>query len=118
MRKRTRSFSSRLSNEEYENLNRAIAKCNMTKSAFMRMIAKHYLPKERPPDGYDEIMSELAEIGNNLYHIANTSNTDMKKVSEQAKRLDDVILKINEIFTVPEKMRLGDEKWLQQKFGI
>ena len=118
MRKRTRSFSSRLSNEEYENLNRAIAKCNMTKSAFMRMIAKQYLPKERPPDGYDEIMSELTEIGNNLYRIANIGSDDMKKVSEQAKRLDKVILKINEIFTVPEKMRLGDEKWLQQRFGI
>lgn len=118
MRKRTRSFSSRLSNEEYENLNRAIAKCNMTKSAFMRMIAKHYLPKERPPDGYDEIMSELTEIGNNLHYIANMGNADMKKVSEQAKRLDKVILRINNIFTVPEKIRLGDEKWLQQKFGI
>ena len=118
MRKRTRTFSSRLSNEEYENLNRAIAKCNMTKSAFMRMIAKHYLPKERPPDGYDEIMSELAEIGNNLHHIANMGNADMKKVSEHAKRLDKVILRINDIFTVPEKIRLGDEKWLQQKFGI
>lgn len=42
----------------------------------------------------------------------------MKELSEQAKRLDKVILKINEIFTVPEKMRLGDEKWLQQRFGI
>ena len=118
MRKRTRTFSSRLSNEEYENLNRAITKCNMTKSAFMRMIAKHYLPKERPPDGYDEIMSELTEIGNNLHHIANMGNADMKEVSEQAKQLDKAILTINEIFTVPEKMRLGDEKWLQQRFGI
>ena len=90
----------------------------MTKSAFMRMIARQYLPKERPPDGYDEIMSELIEIGNNLHHIANMGNADMKKVSEQAKRLDKVILRINDIFTVPEKMRLGDEKWLQQKFGI
>lgn len=90
----------------------------MTKSAFMRMIAKQYLPKERPPDGYDEIMSELTEIGNNLHHITNMGNADMKKVSEQAKQLDKVILRINDIFTVPEKMRLGDEKWLQQKFGI
>ena len=90
----------------------------MTKSAFMRMIAKQYLPKERSPDGYDEIMSELAEIGNNLYRIANIGSADMKEVSEQAKRLDKVILRINDIFTVPEKMRLGDEKWLQQKFGI
>ena len=118
MRKRTRSFSSRLSNEEYENLNRAIAKCNMTKSAFMRMIAKQYLPKERPPDGYDEIMSELTKIGNNLYRISNIGSADMKELSEQAKRLDKVILGINDIFTVPEKMRLGDEKWLQQRFGI
>ena len=90
----------------------------MTKSAFIRMIAKQYLPKERPPDGYNEIMSELAEIGNNLHHIANMNEAYMKEVSEQAKRLNKAILKINEIFTVPEKMRLGDEKWLQQKFGI
>lgn len=82
------------------------------------MIAKQYLPKERSPDGYDEIMSELAEIGNNLYRIANIGSADMKEVSEQAKRLDKVILRINDIFTVPEKMRLGDEKWLQQRFGI
>ena len=57
-------------------------------------------------------------IGNNLYRISNIGSADMKELSEQAKRLDKVILKINEIFTVPEKMRLGDEKWLQQRFGI
>lgn len=117
MRKRTKSFSARLSFEECENLNKAIEKCNMTKSAFIRMIANHYLPKERPPDGYDEIISELTEIGNNLYHISNAGNYDVGTVKEQAERLDRVILKINELYTVPEKMRLGDEKWLQQKFG-
>lgn len=117
MRKRTNTFSARLSDEEYDNLNKAIEKCNMTKSAFIRMIANHYLPKERPPDGYDEIMSELAEIGNKLYHISNTNNYDTTLVKAQAERLDKVILKINELYTVPEKIRLGDEKWLQQKFG-
>ena len=118
MRKRIRSFSSRLSNEEYENLNRAIAKCNMTKSAFMRMIAKQYLPKERPPDSYDEIISELTEIGNNLYHISNTKTFDADFVKEQADRLDKAILRINAFYTVPEKIKLGDEKWRQQKYGI
>lgn len=117
MRKRANTFSARLSNEEYDNLNKAIAKCNMTKSAFIRMIANQYLPKERPPDGYDEIMSELTEIGNNLYRISNTNNYDTTLVKEQAKRLDKVILKISELYTVPEKMNLGDEKWQQQKFG-
>ena len=117
MRKRTHTFSARLSDEEYDNLNRAIEKCNMTKSAFIRMIANHYLPKERPPDGYDEIMSELTEIGNELYHISNTNNYDVSLVREQAKRLDKVILKINELYTVPEKINLGDEKWQQLKSG-
>lgn len=117
MRKRTNTFSARLSDEEYDNLNKAIEKCNMTKSAFIRMIANHYLPKERPPDGYDEIMSELTEIGNNLYYISNTDNYDTAFIKAQAERLNKVILKINELYTVPEKIRLGDEKWLQQKFG-
>ena len=34
------------------------------------------------------------------------------------EKLEGEDMKINEIFTVPEKMRLGDEKWLQQRFGI
>lgn len=117
MRNRTKTFSARLSIDEDETLNRAIEKCNMTKSAFIRMVANMYLPKERPPDGYDEIMSELTEIGNNLYHISDISNYDVGFVKEQAKRLDKVILKINELYTVPEKIRLGDEKWQQLKSG-
>ena len=47
MRKRTNTVSARLSDEECDNLNKAIEKCNMTKSAFVRMIANQYLPKER-----------------------------------------------------------------------
>ena len=117
MRKRTNTVSARLSDEECDNLNKAIEKCNMTKSAFVRMIANQYLPKERPPNGYDEIISELTEIGNNLYHISNTNNYDVALVKEQAKRLDNVILKISELYTVPEKTNLGDEKWQQLKSG-
>ena len=118
MRNRTKTFSVRLSVNEYETLNRAIEKCNMTKSAFIRMVANMYLPKERPPDGYDEIISELTEIGNNLYHISNTKIFDADSVKEQTDRLDKAILKINAFYTVPEKIKLGDEKWQQQKYGI
>ena len=118
MRNRTKTFSARLSHKEYETLNEAIEKCNMTKSAFIRMVAKMYLPKERPPDGYDEIISELTEIGNKLYHISNTKTFDADSVKEQADRLDKAILKINAFHTVPERIKLGDEKWQQQKYGI
>ena len=118
MRNRTKTFSARLSHKEYETLNKAITKTGLTKSAFIRNVARGYLPKERPPDGYDEIISELTEIGNKLYHISNTKTFDADSVKEQADRLDKAILRINAFYTVPEKIKLGDEKWRQQKYGI
>lgn len=118
MRNRTKAFSARLSEQEYETLNKAITKTGLTKSAFIRTVARGYLPKERPPDGYDEIISELTEIGNKLYHISNTKTFDADSVKEQADRLDKAILKINAFYTVPKRIKLGDEKWQQQKYGI
>lgn len=74
MRNRTKTFSARLSEQEYETLNKAIAKTGLTKSAFIRTVARGYLPKPRPPNGYDEMMSELTEIGTNLYDICRVAS--------------------------------------------
>ena len=108
MRNRTKTFSARLSEQEYESLNKAIAKTGLTKSAFIRTVARGYLPKPRPPNGYDEMMSELTEIGTNLYDIcrgaSDTNKIDTTLLKEQAERLDKVILQINSVFTVPDKI--------------
>ena len=121
MRNRTKTFSARLSEQEYESLNKAIAKTGLTKSAFIRSVARGYLPKPRPPNGYNEMMSELTEIGTNLYDIcrvaSDTNKIDTTLLKEQAERLDKVILQINTFFTVPEKIKGGDIKWQQQKYG-
>ena len=121
MRNRTKTFSARLSEQEYESLNKAIAKTGLTKSAFIRTVARGYLPKPRPPNGYDEMMSELTEIGTNLYDIcrvaSDTNKIDTTLLKEQAERLDKVILQINTLFIVPEKIKGGDIKWQQQKYG-
>ena len=121
MRNRTKTFSARLSGQEYESLNKAIAKTALTKSAFIRTVARGYLPKPRPPNGYDEMMSELTEIGTNLYDIcrvaSDTNKIDTTLLKEQAERLDKVILQINTFFTVPEKIKGGNIKWQQQKYG-
>ena len=71
MRNRTKTFSVRLSEEEYETLNKAIAKTGLTKSAFIRTVARGYLPKPRPPNEYDKMMSELTDIATNIYSISN-----------------------------------------------
>ena len=121
MRNRTKTFSARLSEEEYAALNKAIAKTGLTKSAFIRTVARGYLPKPRPPNGYDEMMSELTEIGTNLYDIcrltSDTNKIDTTLLKEQAEKLDKVILQINTFYTVPDKIKGGDIKWQQQKYG-
>ncbi len=121
MRNRTKTFSARLSEQEYETLNKVMAKTGLTKSAFIRTVARGYLPKPRPPNGYDEMMSELTEIGTNLYDIcrvaSDSDKVDTTLLKEQAERLDKVILQINNFFTVPDKIKGGDIKWQQQKYG-
>jgi hypothetical protein len=121
MRNRTKTFSVRLSEEEYETLNKAIAKTGLTKSAFIRIVARGYLPKPRPPNDYDKIMSELTDIATNIYSISNGTfnihKIDTEFLRGQAERLDKVILQINAIFIVPDKIKGGDIKWQQQKYG-
>ncbi len=121
MRNRTKTFSVRLSEQEYESLNKAIAKTGLTKSAFIRAVARGYLPKPRPPNDYDKMMSELTDIATNIYSISNGTFNIHKIATEflrgQAERLDKVILQINTLFTVPDKIKGGDIKWQQQKYG-
>ncbi|MBO5453905.1 MAG: ribbon-helix-helix protein, CopG family [Clostridia bacterium] len=121
MRNRTKNFSARLNEQEYETLNKAIAKTGLTKSAFIRTVARGYLPKPRPPNGYDEMMSELTDIATNIYSISNGTfnihKVDTEFLRGQAERLDKVILQINTLFTVPVKIKGGDIKWQQQKYG-
>ena len=121
MRNRTKTFSVRLSEEEYEALNKAIEKTGLTKSAFIRTVARGYLPKPRPPNSYNEMMSELTDIATNIYSITNGTfnihkiNTEFLR--SQVERLDKMILQINTLFTVPNKIKGGDIKWQQQKYG-
>ena len=121
MRERTKTFSVRLSEKEHQKLTNAIVKCGTTKSAFIRTIANLYIPKERPPDKYYEFISKLSEIGNNLYQISskakNEGVVDVARLDEQIKNLDSLLLEINSFYTMPDKIKGGDIKWLQQKYG-
>ena len=121
MRNRTKTFSVRLSEEEYETLNKAIAKTGLTKSAFIRTVVRGYMPKPRPPNDYDKMMSELTDIATNINSISNGTfnihKVDTEFLRGQAERLDKVILQINTLFTFPDKIKGGDIKWQQQKNG-
>lgn len=121
MRTRTKTFSVRLSEKEHQKLTNAIAKCGTTKSAFIRTIANLYIPKEKPPDKYYEFIQGISELGNNLYQISSTAKSEgvfnTEKLDEQLGNLDKLLLEINSFYTVPDKIKGGDIKWLQQKYG-
>lgn len=110
MRKRTKTFSVRLSDKEFENLEKAIKKCGTTKSEFVRKIVNRYLPRERPPNEYNKFIVLLTEIGNELYGILSiaksTGKVDVDKLELQVKKFDEAILTINKFYTVPEKIKL------------
>lgn len=67
------------------------------------------------------MVSELTDIATNLYSISNgmlnTNKIDPTFLRGQVERLDKVILQINTFFTVPDKIKGGDIKWQQQKYG-
>lgn len=67
------------------------------------------------------MVSELTDIATNLYSISNgmlnTNKIDPTFLRGQVERLDNVILQINTFFTVPDKIKGGDIKWQQQKYG-
>ena len=111
MRERTKTFSVRLSEKEHQKLTKAIIKCGTTKSAFIRTIANLYIPKEKPPDKYYEFIRELSEVGNSLYQISSSAKTegvfDTKKLDEQVKNIDKLLLDINKFYTVPYKIKGG-----------
>ena len=121
MRERTKTFSVRLSEKEHQKMTNTIVRCGTTMSAFIRTIANLYIPKERPPDKYYEFISKLTELGNNLYQISSAAKNDgvfdVVKFDEQIKNLDALLLEINSFYTVPDKIKRGDIKWLQQKYG-
>ena len=112
MRNRTKTFSVRLSEKEFENLEKAIKKCGITKSEFVRKTANRYLPKARPPNEYNKFITLLTEIGNELYGILgiakSTGKLDVDKLEKQVKKFDEAILIINKFYTVPDKIKLKE----------
>ena len=56
-----------------------------------------------------------------MYQITSAAKNDgvfdVSKLDEQLKNLDALLLEINSFYTVPDKIKGGDIKWLQQKYG-
>ena len=69
-----RLFNVRLTDHEYERLERKARDCNLSMSSYVRQIINGYHPKEAPSMDFYHMMRELKQIVNNLNQLAYVAN--------------------------------------------
>jgi hypothetical protein len=107
MRKRNISFLIRLSEKEYERLQKHVQKTGLSREALIRALLSGYHPKELPTLDYHALQQQLHSIGVNLNQIAAKANAtghiDKAVFQYEADSLRHAVLEIQAAFTSPEK---------------
>ena len=66
MRTHTKTFHLRFTEEEYNRLCKYAKKAGLPKTTYIRHMINGCCPKERPPDAYFPLLSELHRVGNDI----------------------------------------------------
>ena len=105
---RTERIALRLSPKELANLEQAAALSGMSKSNYLRMLIRGYLPRQTPPEPFQEAMRQLREISGSMAQIAHTAQThgtvDAQEYSATVQRLFAEILTLERAAMLPEKI--------------
>jgi hypothetical protein len=70
---KTERITLRLSPEELANLEQAAALSGMSKSNYLRMLIRGYLPRQTPPEPFQEAIKELRDISGSMAQIVYTT---------------------------------------------
>lgn len=105
---RTERIALRLSPEELANLEQAAALSGMSKSNYLRMLIRGYLPRQIPPEPFQEAMKELRDISGNMAQIARTAHVlgaiDAQGYSTTVQHLFAEILTLERAVMLPGKI--------------
>ena len=105
---RTERIALRLSPEELANLEQAAALSGMSKSNYLRMLIRGYLPRQTPPEPFQEAMRQLREISGSMAQIAYTAQAqgavDAPEYSATVQCLFAEILTLERAVMLPEKI--------------
>lgn len=105
---KTERITLRLSLEELANLEQAAALSGMSKSNYLRMLIRGYLPRQTPPEPFQEAMRQLREISGSMTQIAYTAQAqgavDVQEYSAATQRLFAEILTLERAVMLPEKI--------------
>ena len=105
---KTERIALRLSPEELANLEQAAALSGMSRSNYLRMLIRGYLPRRTPPEPFQEAIQELRDISGSLAQIAYTAQAqgaiDVQEYSATVQRLFAEILTLERAVMLPEKI--------------
>lgn len=104
--KRNNRIEIRLSDDELDYLNRAVAKTGLSREAYLRLIIQKIVPAEKPYPDLVETITQLRRIGNNLNQIAviahRTGSIDTMKYK---KNYDELQNQIQSVLRVNDEYR-------------
>lgn len=105
---KTARITLRLTPEELANLEQAAALSGMSKSNYLRMLIRGYLPRQTPPEPFQEATRQLREISGSMTQIAYTAQAqgaiDAQEYSAAVQRLFAEILTLERAAMLPEKI--------------
>jgi len=94
MRHRNNKIQIWIDDKEAQKLLSKSAKCNLSKSSYIRHLINDFIPREAPPPEYYNIIRELRAIGNNMHQISYRANSmgllDAPMYRKNAERVTDV----------------------------
>ena len=100
-----------LSREEAEALQKNAERTCLTEAAFVRLLIKGFMPKERPDEQFYKEMKQLAAIGNNINQIAAKVNSTGEIDGERLKT-DVEALKAFRIALMKKYLEPDEAEWL------
>lgn len=82
----------RITEADNQLIQTAAKKCNLSESAYLRMLIRGYAPKASPPLEYEKLMQRLNEIAAEL------------STTGKARELVELLLQIQAEMTLPERI--------------
>ena len=113
MLKHSIQINFRVDAEEQQLLQQNAKKCGLSIAKYLRFLIHDCIPKEQPSVDYKTLIRELHAIGNSMNQIAARANATgyiaSKEYAENAEKLNEAILNIQEAVTGPEAIYGDDE---------
>jgi hypothetical protein len=107
MLKRKRQVKVYLDDKELDRFKQAVTKSGLSQAAFLRFLIKGYMPREKPPPEYYEILKAVRGACRNINQLTAVSHATgsihVQHLDECLSALQSELMKIREATELPRK---------------